>query len=86
MFRILPPKSVTKSDTETDNAVLPDKTNPELIWVGTVGNVTVFQPDNTEAVYPATVAGGWLLVAPFTGVKDTGTTPTTIIVSRRFGG
>lgn len=84
MLRIYPPVSVTKSDSEFDNARLADGSNPELIWIGTAGDVTVFMPDQTEFVYPAMVAGGWLLVAPFTGVKSTGTTATAIAVSRRF--
>lgn len=88
MYRIFPPKNVTKSDTVTDNAVLSDHSNPELVWVDTVGSVTLFTPLSdggiSEVLYPATVAGGWLLVAPFTGVKSTGTTATVILSSRRF--
>ena len=85
MYRIFPPKSVTKSDSDFNNAVLSDNSNPELLWIGTAGNVTVFAPGTAEEiVYPAMVAGGWLLVAPFQGVKSTGTTATAILASRRF--
>ena len=80
---LLIPKTVTTSDTDLNNAVLVDGTNPEFIYVGTSGDVAFQWANKTTTVMPNVAAGGFLWVPHFTGVLTTGTTAANIFVTRR---
>ncbi len=84
MYRLVTPMEVTKSDTNLTNAVLPDGTNPEFLYVGTSGAVAMLLADGTTKTFPGVAAGGFLWMPTYLAVLDTGTTATGILATRRF--
>jgi hypothetical protein len=83
MQTLAKPKSVTKSDTDLNCAVLADGRNPEFLYVGTSGAVALVLADKSELTLPGVAAGGFLWMPSFTGILSTGTTATGLMVTRR---
>lgn len=83
MQTLAKPKAVTKSDTDFNNAVLSDGRNPEFLYVGTSGAVALVLADKSELVLPGVAAGGFLWMPAFTGILETGTNATGLMVTRR---
>lgn len=84
LFTLVKPKAVTKSDTDFNNAVLADGNNPEFLYVGTSGAVALVLADKTTLTLPGVAAGGFLWMPAFTGILETGTNATGLLVTRRF--
>ncbi len=83
MQTLATPKAVTKSDTDLNNAVLPDGRNPEFLYVGATGTVTLMLADKTTLALAGVAPGGFLWMPSFTGIMETGTSATGLLVTRR---
>lgn len=83
MQTLATPKAVTKSDTDANNAVLADGRNPEFLYVGGSGTVSLVLADKTVLNLAGVAAGGFLWMPSFTGIRETDTNATGIMVTRR---
>ncbi len=83
MVKLLVPKLVTKSDANDINALLADLSMPDKIMVGVSGDVVLLLDNGTTWLMPSVAAGGWHDAPLFKGIKSTGTTASSINVTRK---
>lgn len=73
-------KTVTPHDTTGDAKF--GNLFANCFWQSATGDVTVVGDDGTDHAYPGALGGMWHNAVPFSIVKDTGTTATSVIVGR----
>jgi len=75
-------KSFTPTET-VGNATIGDR-YPQMLMIGTTGDVRVQFDGGDYFTFPGVLGGQWFYCPPFKTVTDTGTAATTVIVGVPF--